>query len=178
MTSNLRTQVFNLVLMVTYSITGATVETLEDRINSALAELRSRMEADSAEATAGTEAIRQAGPTITWCREEMDEKLGEMVHSTNERFVTVVERQEKADTQREEALAEIREELEGLNGKIEEVLPTLEKQYIAIPGVGQCGNNNTREAEGDQLQLPAEAGPGSSGRAEPARRDRLRYCQS
>ena len=52
----------------------------------------------------------------------MDEKLGEMVHSTNERFVTVVERQEKADTQREEALAEIREELEGLNGKIEEVL--------------------------------------------------------
>lgn len=58
-----------LVLMVTYSNTGATVETLEDRMNSALAELRSRMEADSAEATAGTEAIRQAGPTpIIWCQ--------------------------------------------------------------------------------------------------------------
>ena len=61
-------------------------------------------------------------PPSSGAREEMDEKLGEMVHSTNERFVTVVERQEKADTQREEALAEIREELEGLNGKIEEVL--------------------------------------------------------
>ena len=56
-------------------------------------------------------------------REEMYGKLGELVQSTNDRFGEVVAQQAGGDTRREEGFQDLKEELEGVNGKIEEVSP-------------------------------------------------------
>ena len=57
-------------------------------------------------------------------REEMYGKLGELVQTTNDRFGEVVAQQAGGDSRREEGFHDLKEELEGVNGKIEEVLPT------------------------------------------------------
>ena len=48
--------------------------------------------------------------------------MSEMVARTDERFSEVANRQGKQETRREEVFAELKEELDSLNGKIEEVL--------------------------------------------------------
>ena len=83
--------------------------------------------------------------------------MSEMVTRTDERFSEVANLQGKEKTKREEAFAELREELDGLNGKIEEVLDS----------VGITIQDKLKETNSSfQLKLAQEAQDAQNQRAE------------
>ena len=80
-----------------------------------------------------------------------------MASRTDERFSEIANRLEKEETKREEAFAELKEELEGLNGKIEEVLDS----------VGITIQDKLKETNSSfQLKLAQEAQDAQNQRAE------------
>ena len=80
-----------------------------------------------------------------------------MVVKTNERFSEIENRQEDGERRREEVFAEFKEELEGLNGKIEEVLDS----------VGITIQDKLKETNSSfQLKLAQEAQDAQNQRAE------------
>ena len=87
----------------------------------------------------------------------MQEKISEVVVKTNERFSEIENRQENGERRREGAFAEFKEELEGLNGKIEEVLDS----------VGITIQDKLKETNSSfQLKLAQEAQDAQNQRAE------------
>ena len=83
--------------------------------------------------------------------------MSEMAARADERFSEVSNRLEKEETKREEAFAELKEELEGLNGKIEEVLDS----------VGITIQDKLKETNSTfQLKLAQEAQDAQNQRAE------------
>ena len=83
--------------------------------------------------------------------------MSEMVARTDERFSEVANRQGKQETRREEVFAELKDELDGLNGKIEEVLDS----------VGITIQDKLKETNSSfQLKLAQEAQDAQNQRAE------------
>ena len=94
---------------------------------------------------------------IFFFREELQDKISEVVVKTNERFSEIENRQENGERRREGAFAEFKEELEGLNGKIEEVLDS----------VGITIQDKLKETNSSfQLKLAQEAQDAQNQRAE------------
>ena len=83
--------------------------------------------------------------------------MSELVAKTNERFSAVANLQGKEEAKREEVFAEVKEELENLNGKIEEVLDS----------VGITIQDKLKETNSSfQLKLAQEAQDAQNQRAE------------
>ena len=83
--------------------------------------------------------------------------MSEMAARTDERFSEVANRQGKQETRRDEVFAELKDELDGLNGKIEEVLDS----------VGITIQDKLKETNSSfQLKLAQEAQDAQNQRAE------------
>ena len=90
-------------------------------------------------------------------RKEFQDRICELSAKTDERFLEVSNRQEKEEAKRDEGLAELKEELEGLNGKIEEVLDS----------VGITIQDKLKETNSSfQLKIAQEAQEAQNQRAE------------
>ena len=90
-------------------------------------------------------------------RKESQDRICELSAKTDERFLEVSNSQEKEEAKRDEALAELKEELEGLNGKIEEVLDS----------VGITIQDKLKETNSSfQLKMAQEAQEAQNQRAE------------
>ena len=135
-------------------------------MESIVTELRNKMEEELAETNAREDLLRQDHQhwkKIKWChilrllRRESQDRIYELSAKTDERFLEVSNSQEKEEAKRDEALAELKEELEGLNGKIEEVLDS----------VGITIQDKLKETSSSfQLKIAQEAQEAQNQRAE------------